>query len=131
MNRRRIVCFLLLVLLCILAKSTLIVNAQEYFTSGSLEGYAYAVLTDDGDLVFFRSTELYTAGTGKTVTDVMGYTYTGTLYCDVECATNQFLTTKDRAKVKNGYVAPGQTIKPSGSLTGWFYYCDSLIEIVN
>ena len=37
------------------------------------DGMVYAVLTDNGDLIFFRSTESYSSGTNTIVTDVNGH----------------------------------------------------------
>ena len=49
-----------------------------------LTGTAYAVLTDAGKLILFRSTETYTDGAGQTVTDIIGNTYTGQVYTGIE-----------------------------------------------
>jgi hypothetical protein len=54
------------------------------YADGELVGDAYAVLDSAGTLTFFRSTNSYTAGVNRTVTDVAGNSYTGQVYAGFE-----------------------------------------------
>lgn len=54
---------------------------------GSTEGIAHAVVTADGELIFFRSNEPYYSNHWGTCTDIMGNEYTGVIYYkDMESA---------------------------------------------
>ena len=92
-------------------------------------GTAYAVLDSAGTLTLFRSTNTYTAGTGKTVTDVMGNTYTGQVYTGIETNTGiNFSSARwfnQRSSVKLARIADGQVIAPK-SCAGWFYGCSNM-----
>ena len=57
-----------------------------YNTDSVTSGSAYAILQNNGNLLFFRSSETYEAGNDKTVT-INGETYTGTLFTNVEVST--------------------------------------------
>ena len=97
--------------------------------TGSRAGTAYAVLDSAGTLTLFRSTNTYTAGTGKTVTDVMGKTYTGQVFTGVETNTgtnyNSAPWYSKRTSVKLVKIADGQVIAPK-SCAGWFYSCSKM-----
>ena len=53
-------------------------NSQE------TDGKAYAVLTDSGDFILFRSTNSYSSRVYTKVTDIHGKQYTGTVFTNVE-----------------------------------------------
>ena len=97
--------------------------------TGSRAGTAYAVLDSAGTLTFFRSTTTYTAGTGKTVKDVMGKSYTGQIFTGVETNTSTSYTSapwySQRSSIKLAKIADGQVIAPK-SCAGWFYYCSNM-----
>ena len=83
-------------------------------------GDAYAVLTDDGELVFFRSTGRYQSGSDQTVTDVMGNTYEGRVFTNVEStSTSTAPWYSFGSQILSARVADGQTISPR-SMAGWF-----------
>ena len=103
-------------------------HALEWAGKWDNKGYAYAVLAENGDLVFFRSWDSYMAGNNRTVTDIMGNTYSGKLYVDYEDSTMSFLSDDDRTAVKTVYVAQGQTIKPY-SMGYWLSGCSSLYDL--
>ena len=52
--------------------------------SRSTEGTAYAVLDNSGNLIFFRSNDIYTNDTTGAFTDILGNTYTGRVFADIE-----------------------------------------------
>ncbi|MBR4462806.1 MAG: BspA family leucine-rich repeat surface protein [Erysipelotrichaceae bacterium] len=87
------------------------------------DGTAYALLTNRGDLIFFRSFSTYTNRTSTTVEDIYGNTYTGTVYTGVESGNNYWLSDSD--SVKSVYVAPNQTIKPAYTAY-WFRDCSNM-----
>ncbi len=83
----------------------------------STEGEAYAILTGDGDLIFFRSTSAYTNESTNTV-NLNGIAYTGTVYTKVETSyTSRW--SGSSTSIKRAYVASGYTIKPQ-YMTSWF-----------
>ena len=81
-------------------------------------GTAYAVLTDDGELILFRSNNSYSDGTGQTVTDLNGDSYTGQVYTGIETTntndTNNSKWYNERTSVLSVRVAANQTIQPVG-----------------
>ena len=85
-----------------------------------LEGYAYAVLTADGDLILFRSNEVYENAATGTFEDIKGNTYTGTVYAGIESSSS---AKWPKASVKTFRVADGQTIKPQTASIMWFNSC--------
>ena len=100
----------------------------------STEGAAYAVLTDAGELIFFRSNETYENEATGTFTDILGNTYSGKVYADLETTTiytaddesttvdERTLNCKwyaDRAKISSIRVADGQKISPNTCIF-WF-----------
>ena len=86
---------------------------------------AYAVLTSEGDLIFFRSNESYSDSTEQTVTDILGNRYTGTVYTQIEERTRPWHNRVE--DIKKAYVAEGQTIKPT-SIQNWFVYCKNMVS---
>ena len=94
-----------------------------------LEGQAYAVLEDDGDMIFFRSNESYTNKTTGTFKDIKGTEYTGTVYSGFESASYSSSTAvpwnSDKRSIYTVTVASEQTIKPN-STAYWFYNCNKL-----
>ena len=95
-------------------------------TDSSCLGKAYAVLTDDGDLIFFRSSNTYT-GTDTTVTDIYGKQFSGKVFTGVENGVRGWCTNDNIAKVKKVYVAENTTITPI-SMDSWFYDCSNLVS---
>ncbi len=100
----------------------------------SMEGEGYAVLTDAGDMIFFRSTETYENGTTGTFTDIANNSYTGKVYAGVETAGNDTMAyyygvvwESDRSKIKTVRIADGQGIKPK-TCRAWFNNCGNLIS---
>ena len=97
-----------------------------------LEGDAYAILTADGELIFFRSKAQLTAGTGKTVT-INGESISGQIFCVDEEGTKSGSTSKysgtewqwPQAKIKSVRVADGYAIKPA-SMASWFANCSEM-----
>ena len=88
---------------------------------------AFAVLTDAGELIFFRS-ETASSGTDKTVTDIMGNNYTGRVYDYVETDTSSVSKWfNQRQSIKSVRVADGQIIKPA-TCSSWFSSCSNLIS---
>ena len=113
MLKKRLLIFVFVITFCLIIKvDSCVCNAESSQIERSSDGDAYAVVTDNNDLIFFRSNESYTPGQNKTVTDLFGTTYTGYLYCDVENTVTGFLYTQDRKRVKSVYVANNQTIRP-------------------
>ena len=90
---------------------------------------AYAVLTDEGDLVFFLSSNSYANGDRINAEDIFGHTYTGTVYSGIETlAANNSESVPWNAKkqsIISVRVADGQTISPV-SMSYWFYECSGL-----
>ena len=89
---------------------------------------AYAVLTADGDLIFFRSFETYTNNTSTTVKDIYNNTYTGTVYTEIETSRYVMNGTpwySERNSIKRAYAAPNQIITPANT-AWWFYPCSNL-----
>ena len=70
-----------IIILCIMMYMLFMIQSIH---ADSMDGTAYAVLTDAGELILFRSTETYTAGAGQTVRDIKGNTYTGRVYTGIE-----------------------------------------------
>ncbi len=80
-------------------------------------GTAYAVLTDAGELILFRSNESYRAGYNMTVTDIRGNVYTGRLYTGYETratitADSDIPWYNDRNTITTARIAEGQKIRP-------------------
>ncbi|MBR3384436.1 MAG: BspA family leucine-rich repeat surface protein [Atopobiaceae bacterium] len=78
---------------------------------------AYAVLTDDGRLVFLQSTEEHQAGPSQTVTDVAGATWSGEVYTGIEGASYALPSDVPwharSAEVSSFSVADGSTVRPT------------------
>ena len=83
------------------------------------DGTAFAVLTEEGDLIFFRSFEDYENGSNKTVKDIYGNQYTGVVYSGIETSIFYFETDvpwySKREDIKKSYVASNQTIQPKAT----------------
>ena len=91
------------------------------------DGYAYAVLTEEGDFIFFRSNSKYENKQNASVQDLKGNEYTGTVYADFEDSRYTSVSEvpwKD-CKMKTVTVAQGQAIKPY-SAAHWFESQSSL-----
>ncbi|MBQ1476824.1 MAG: BspA family leucine-rich repeat surface protein [Erysipelotrichaceae bacterium] len=75
---------------------------------------AYAVLTEDKDLIYFRSMETYSTGEERDVTDLAGNTYHGLVFADVESDTKpegfDELFEEHRSEIERIFVAEGQTV---------------------
>ena len=69
-----------IILICMICITFMFCNVH----ADPMDGTAYAVLTDAGELILFRSNEIYTDGTGKTVKDIQGNEYTGQVYTAIE-----------------------------------------------
>ncbi|MBR2801055.1 MAG: BspA family leucine-rich repeat surface protein [Erysipelotrichaceae bacterium] len=91
---------------------------------------AYAVLTDSGELILFRSKNSYDCyKTYTSIIDIAGNKYSGTIYTGVENDLDGWPYWKDNsAKIKSFRVASGQTIRPV-SLNGWFDGHSSLTTV--
>ena len=78
------------------------------------DGEAYAVLVNDEDFIFFRSTEQYEEKAElQTVTDINGKSYTGIVFADVENGLyNSDIIGDYNYRVKKVYVAENTVIKP-------------------
>lgn len=107
----------LLICLSVMITDRVLFNVSAEAESGS----AYAVLTDNGDLVFARSTDTYTNGNTGTLTDVNGNTYTGIIYSNVE-NTETIPWARKRNSIRKVYVAPNTRIAPQ-TLSWWFGEC--------
>jgi|GEM_PF-6710459 len=104
-------------------------NNTFHATDDMLEGNAYAVLTDDGELIFLRSE----TGPGDgSITDIRGVTHTGKIYTVDETAqpymTNDIPWYADRGSITSVKVADGQAIKPV-SMRLWFNACSKLASV--
>ena len=88
-------------------------------------GYAYAVLTGDGDFIFVRSRELYENGKTGTLTSISENTYTGMIFAGVESTPRSYTMPWSVYvnNIKNVYAV--DTIAPE-SMYNWFYGCDNL-----
>ena len=98
-------------------------DAEADESSEPLQGYAYAVLKENGELIFFRSNSLYTDESSGTFKDIKGNSYTGSVYADFENPESSFdteIVPEDRrADVISVRVADGQTIQPV-TMGMWF-----------
>ena len=96
------------------------------------EGNANAVLTANGELIFFRSRYDYANGSAGTFSDIYGNTYNGTVYTDIETHMGGSPWNDKRESVKSVSVAEGQGIKPI-STAYWFFDCNNLetVDLIN
>ncbi len=87
-------------------------------------GTAYAVLTEEGELIFFRSEETYEAGPDQTVKDINGTEYAGEVFVNVENYDKPFM---GKASIRKVRVANGQSVTVG---TGHYYFqgCTGLTE---
>ena len=77
-------------------------------TDEELEGTAYAILDEDGNLIFFRSTETYPNNSRRTVT-INDVEYTGTVYTGFE---DNNTVSWNKNSVYTVTVADGYAIRP-------------------
>ena len=107
------------------------VSGEVIYTAVWVKGIAYAVLTDSGELVFFRSNNAYSEGTNQTVVDINDNTYTGQVYTGIETVNTSSASTvpwyDQRTSIKKVYVAEGQEIKPRS--TAYWFCANSLTEL--
>lgn len=107
-------------------------NITATCTVKVVEGYAVAILQDNGDLVFFRAKEIPDGlydGDVTEVTDIKGKTFKGQIFTNFEqMSFNQWNYNEENAvKVKKVYVAEGSTIYPT-DLQNFFWNCVNLTE---
>ncbi|MDO4869693.1 MAG: FctA domain-containing protein [Bacillota bacterium] len=93
-------------------------------TPEQLQGRAYAVITDAGEMIFFRSFSSYLNGVYyPTLTDIKGNTYSGRVFSDFENldtgSASQIPWTSYRSSVRSVRVAADQAIRPA-TLTAYF-----------
>ncbi len=97
-------------------------------------GTAYAVLTAEGELIFFRSFETYSNNTNRTVKDIYDNAYAGIVYSGFETSSYSWDSPSPwRSKyesIKKAYVAPNQIIKPK-STAYWFAYCSNMTSFAS
>ncbi len=101
-------------------------TAEEIFPPAdpALETYTHAVLTDEGDYIYFLSYENYPEGESQTVTDINGNTYYGRVsshvnwnwreYADGAAGGTDNTITFWRQRIIRAYAAPGQSIVLEG-----------------
>lgn len=108
----------------------------------SLEGKAYAVLTDDGDFIFFRSANDYTSEEKMEAVDLFGNKYSGTVFAvdeTSECLDDPasvewapwgkpWAEIRYNELVNTVRVAEKQKIKPK-RMCMWFYRFNNLKSI--
>ena len=90
-------------------------------TATGTEGEAYAILTDEGELIFFRDTTTYTNGEIYSVV-LNGVHYSGTVYSNVETsytAPRYLPWYQSMSLIKTVRVASGYIISPM-SMNYWF-----------
>ena len=106
---------------------TVVPQKEDSDEERSSEGEAYAVYTDDDELVLFRSFEQYENKAYQTVTDITGYSYTGVIYANIENYETDTENPKEenvpwydnRTQIKSIRVADSQVIQPK-SCAYWF-----------
>ncbi len=98
-------------------------------------GKAYAVLTDEGEFIFFRSKNSYTDNVYTTAVDIDGNEYSGTVFADIETRVAGYPEAipwhkeqSIRRSIVSVRIADGQTIRPR-SLAYWFFDCINLTQI--
>ena len=98
-------------------------------TPDMLEGTAYAVMNDAGELIIFRSNETYTSGTGQTVTDIKGNTYTGRVFTNLESPRGgNPAWYSARTSIVSVRFAEGQALKPYTTYN-WLYGATKLESV--
>ena len=98
-------------------------------------GTAYALVTNFGEFIFFRSNYSYSSGVYTTVTDINGREYTGTVFTNVENGNGEWINNKNSDRVpwdnywsiRKVYVADNTIIHPV-SMDCWFAGCNDLIS---
>ncbi len=98
-------------------------NAGKWYGTWVREDRAFAVLQDDGDLIFTRSREYHPNAARGTLTDLKGNTYTGWIYSDVEDTGMSVPSWANNISVRRAYAV--DTIRPL-SMANWFYNCTQL-----
>ncbi len=93
----------------------------------STEGEAYAVLTNDGDLIFFRSNNFYSNATEGTFTDILNNTYTGVVFNKIEDISFPSPWEGYQSNILKARVADGQLIQPA-TASRFFYGCSNMTE---
>lgn len=90
-------------------------------------GNSYAVLTDEGELIFLRS---YSGESDGTITDIYGNNYAGVIFGGVENleSNGSSIFGNYSESVIKIRVAENQIIKPH-SMRGWFCFCKNLKEV--
>ena len=92
------------------------------------DGEAYAVLTNEGDLIFFRSYEVYTDSISTAVIDINDNQFAGTVFSNVESGyEGKWLDNSYKELIKRVYVAENTIIKPT-TMMGWFFSCYNLVS---
>ena len=91
---------------------------------------AYAVLTEDNELIFFRSTNVYGNNVVGTFLDVDGNVYEGRVFSEIELvhannSSDNCKWTSYRRDIVSSFVADGQVIAPI-STAYWFYECSNM-----
>ena len=128
---RFITAFFCVFMISVFASQHVHAEETETVTPSALsdEGQAYAVLTDAGEFIFFRSTGAYTNQSAGTFTDVKGNSYTGTVYAEFENMIGDWPQApwiSDVNKIQSVRVASDQVIAPD-NMYGWFQSCENLI----
>ncbi len=104
-------------------------NNYTFSYTMPLVGEAYAVLENDGDFVFFRSTSSYTNDTTGTFTDINNNSYTGRVFSGFESLSgegrNNSLWKDYASSIQTVTVASGQEISPI-DISFWFYNCTNV-----
>ena len=104
-----------------------LVTVNEYVE----HDYSYAVLTDDGDFILFKSYEEYMESEEKQdVVDICDNTYHGYVYGDIDTTeyTNKAPWINHSSEIYRFYVADGQTVSPY-SMSFWFKNCSNLTSL--
>ena len=121
-------------------ESLLKTAGNEVNEQRSSSGKAYAVLTSDGDFIFFRSENEYADRSITEVVDLLGNTYNGVVFRVNEGAYNpmvdgiapswqKWVDGKNyNTEIKRVRVADGQSIKPLYT-SMWFANCRNLTDV--
>ena len=117
------------ILLTIMIPLILLNNKSIYAEERSDEGTAYAVLTNSGELIFFRSNDVYSEGAGQTAYDINGTRYYGRIYTEIETLNEELSRNVkwygNRKSIKEVSVADGQLIRPV-NCRYWFHECSNM-----
>lgn len=105
-------------------------NISDSIIVRVMDSYAYAVLDNDGNLTFVRSKLYYDAGNDKSVIDINGDIYTGTVFTSIENTGNNYSAApwyNSRDLIKSVCVAANTSVFPI-SMRYWFVNCSNLIS---